>query len=116
MLAPEIESRPWAEQLTVDDASFREQLAYLFARSPFYRDKLTAAGFGSAADAGGLADIARLPLTDKREIRATCTPDNPIGAHLCATLRDRPDLLDERNDRRAELHSPHGERSRQLGD
>jgi phenylacetate-CoA ligase len=84
MLAPEIESRPWAEQLTVDDASYREQLAYLFDRSPFYRDKLTAAGFGSAADAGGLADIAGLPLTDKPEIRATCTPDNPIGAHLCA--------------------------------
>jgi phenylacetate-CoA ligase len=84
MLAPEIESRPWAEQLTVDDASYREQLAYLFDRSPFYRDKLTAAGFGSAAETGGLADIARLPLTDKREIRATCTPDNPIGAHLCA--------------------------------
>ena len=35
--------------------------------------------------AGGLADIAQLPLTEKREIRATCTPDNPIGAHLCAT-------------------------------
>jgi len=35
--------------------------------------------------AGGLADIAELPLTDKPEIRATCTPSNPIGAHLCAT-------------------------------
>jgi len=33
---------------------------------------------------GGLGEIARLPLTDKDEIRATCTPDNPIGAHLCA--------------------------------
>ena len=84
MLAPEIEARPWADQLTADDASYREELAYLFDRSPLYRDKLTAAGFGSAADAGGLADIARVPLTDKREIRATCTPDNPIGAHLCA--------------------------------
>ncbi|HEU0023307.1 MAG TPA: AMP-binding protein [Thermoleophilaceae bacterium] len=29
-------------------------------------------------------DIAELPLTEKREIRDTCTPDNPIGAHLCA--------------------------------
>ena len=35
--------------------------------------------------AGGLADIAHLPLTDKDELRATRTPDNPIGAHLCAT-------------------------------
>jgi phenylacetate-CoA ligase len=31
-----------------------------------------------------LADIAQLPLTEKRELRATCTPANPIGAHLCA--------------------------------
>jgi phenylacetate-CoA ligase len=42
------------------------------------------AGFASARAAGGLADIARMPLTDKHEIRATCTPDDPIGAHLCA--------------------------------
>ena len=61
------------------------QLAYLFDRSAFYRDKLTAAGFASAEAAGGLADIAQLPLTEKSEIRATCTPDNPIGGHLCAT-------------------------------
>ena len=25
-----------------------------------------------------------MPLTDKREIKATCTPENPIGTHLCA--------------------------------
>ena len=75
------ETRPWANQLDVDDASYRSQLAYLLERSAFYRDKL---GPASVEDAGGLADIARLPLTEKREIRATCTPDNPIGAHLCA--------------------------------
>jgi phenylacetate-CoA ligase len=33
---------------------------------------------------GGLADIAELPLTDKRELSATRTPRNPIGTHLCA--------------------------------
>jgi phenylacetate-CoA ligase len=84
MLAPDVETRPWAEQLALDDASYRTQLAYLFERSPFYREKLTAAGLDSAGAAGGLADIARLPLTDKRELRATCTPSKPIGAHLCA--------------------------------
>jgi phenylacetate-CoA ligase len=46
---------------------------------------LAAAGFAGDRAAGGLADIARLPLTEKREIKATATPDNPIGAHLCAT-------------------------------
>ncbi len=83
-LEPEIETRPWGEQLGADDPSYRAQLAYLFERSALYRDKLTAAGIRSARDAGGLADIAELPLTDKREIRETCTPENPIGAHLCA--------------------------------
>ena len=85
MLAPDVETRPWAEQLAVDDERYRTQLAYLFDRSAFYREKLGSAGFASAAAAGGLADIAQLPLTEKHEIRATCTPENPIGTHLCAT-------------------------------
>jgi phenylacetate-CoA ligase len=84
MLEPDVEARPWGEQLAVDDASYRAQLAYLFDRSAFYREKLAAAGFASARAAGGLPEIAQLPLTEKRELRATCTPDNPIGAHLCA--------------------------------
>jgi phenylacetate-CoA ligase len=84
MLSPEVESRPWKEQLALDGAQYRTQLAYLFDRSAFYREKLAAVGFTSAQAAGGLAEIAQLPLTEKHEIRATCTPDNPIGALLCA--------------------------------
>ncbi len=77
MLEPEVEARPWDDQFAVDAESYRAQLAYLFDRSPFYREKL--AGF----EASGLEDIAQLPLTEKRELRETVTPDNPIGAHLC---------------------------------
>jgi phenylacetate-CoA ligase len=55
----------------------------VFERSPFYREKLSAAGIESAQDAGGLAAVAGLPFTEKRELRETCTPDNPIGSHLC---------------------------------
>jgi phenylacetate-CoA ligase len=77
MLDPEVETRPWDEQVALDDASYREQLAYLLERSAFYREKL--AGF----EPGGLDEIAQLPLTEKQELRATCTPENPIGAHLC---------------------------------
>ncbi len=84
MLDPEVETRPWDEQVALDDACYRIQLAYLFDRSAFYREKLAAAGFASPRAAGGLVEIAQLPLTEKGEIRATCTPDNPIGAHLCA--------------------------------
>jgi phenylacetate-CoA ligase len=84
MLDPEVESRPWPEQVALDDEAFRAQLVYLFDRSAFYREKLTAAGVPSAEAAGGLAEIEQLPLTEKSELRATCTPDNPIGTHLCA--------------------------------
>jgi phenylacetate-CoA ligase len=84
MLAPEVETRPWAEQLAADDASYRDQLAYLFERSAFYREKLEGAGVSSAVEAGGLDHIAALPLTEKRELKATATADNPIGTHLCA--------------------------------
>ncbi|HET9675429.1 MAG TPA: AMP-binding protein [Gaiellaceae bacterium] len=80
MLQPDVETRPWDEQVALDDASYRAQLEYLLERSAFYRSKL-----GEALHVlGGLAEIAELPLTDKRELRATVTPENPIGAHLCA--------------------------------
>jgi phenylacetate-CoA ligase len=75
----EAETRPWAEQLALDAVAYREQLAYLLARSPFYREKLRGVAPGE------LDDIARLPLTDKRELRETVTRENPVGAHLCAT-------------------------------
>ena len=90
MLAPEIESRPWTEQFVIDDAHYRTQLDYLFERSAFYREKLKAAGFASASEAGGLAEIAQLPFTEKSEIRASCTPENPIGTHLCV---DRSEII-----------------------
>ena len=76
MLDSDVEARSREEQFALDDASYREQLAYLAERSAFYRD--------TVRGAGGLADIAQLPLTDKRELRATTTPENPVGAHLCA--------------------------------
>jgi phenylacetate-CoA ligase len=66
ILAPEVETRPLPEQLALDDVSYRTQLDYLFERSAFYRDKLAAAGVPSGKEAGGLAEIAQLPLTDKQ--------------------------------------------------
>ena len=76
MLEPEVERRPWDEQLALDDEAFRAQLAYLRERSPFYRAKL------AGSPDVGLTDIALLPLTEKAELRATVTDENPFGAHL----------------------------------
>ncbi|HKX47769.1 MAG TPA: AMP-binding protein [Gaiellaceae bacterium] len=84
MLEPDVETRPWEEQLALDDASYRAQVAYLLERSAFYREKLGAAGLATAEEAGGLAEIGVLPLTEKRELKETATSENPIGRHLCA--------------------------------
>jgi phenylacetate-CoA ligase len=79
MLEPEVEARPWDEQLALDAESYRAQLRYLLGRSPFYRAKLA----GADPD-GGLAELPALPLTEKDELRASRTRENPIGEHLCA--------------------------------
>jgi phenylacetate-CoA ligase len=81
MLEPAVETRSWEEQLALDDTSYRAQLAYVLERSAFYREKL---GVSTAEEAGGLADMAALPLTEKYELKATTTDENPVGAHLCA--------------------------------
>jgi phenylacetate-CoA ligase len=70
--------------VTGHDTRYREQIAYLLERSAFYRSKL------AGHTPGGLADIAELPLTTKDELRASATPENPIGTHLCA---DRSELV-----------------------
>ncbi len=86
MLAPEVETLPWDEQLAIDDASYRAQLAYLFERSAFYREKLAAAGFASAEAAGGLDGHRAASRSPRRTSSAsTRTRDNPFGAHLCAS-------------------------------
>ena len=90
MTVSEAEALPWEEQRALDDESYRAQIEYLFDRSPFYREKLAAAGFADAAATGGLDYLVGLPLTDKLELRATKAQGNPFGAHLCA---DRADIV-----------------------
>lgn len=71
-----------------DDVLYRRQIARLFERSVFYREKLTRAGFATPEDVGGLERISRLPLTEKDELRASRTEENPIGAHLACDPAD----------------------------
>ena len=86
MLEPDVESAPWETQAKADEAAYRDQIGFLFARSAFYREKLRRAGFANAAAVGGLTDIAALPFTEKDELRATRNRDEPIGTH-CAAAR-----------------------------
>lgn len=84
MLRPEVETRSAEQQREMDEALWSAQIAYLFARSPFYRDKLRAAGFADAASAGSLDDLHALPFTEKDEIRRSQAEHPPFGDHLAA--------------------------------
>jgi hypothetical protein len=104
---PEVETLPWAEQQTIDEDAYRRQIAYLFGRSAFYRRKLQEAGFRGPGDVGGLDAVSALPFTEKDELRASVSDADPIGAHLAAPIGTL-------HDRRAELHSAHRSRPRDL--
>jgi phenylacetate-CoA ligase len=84
MVDPEIESAPWENQAQSDAPLYLQQIEYLFERSRFYRGKLERAGFETHGAVGGLDAIEGVPLTEKDELRASCTPEEPIGAHLTA--------------------------------
>ncbi len=79
---PDIETRPVEAQFALDRETYRQQVRYLLERSRFYQTKLAAAGLETAAQVGELEDIAKLPFTEKDELRRTQAEDPPFGAHL----------------------------------
>ena len=79
---PAVETRPVAEQFALDRDSYRQQISYLFDNSAFYLRKLRESGFDDAAAVGDLDEIARLPFTEKDELRKTQATAPPFGEHL----------------------------------
>src|SRR5258708_20383134 len=80
-------SRPMAS-----DELYRRQIARLFERSPFYREKLSSAGFVSPQDVGGLAEIGRLPFTEKDELPAAQAEHPPLAPPPPLTISQIPPL------------------------
>ena len=90
----------------VHDAAYRAQLASLFERSAFYRRKLTAAGFGSAAAAGGLERLGELPFTEKDELRASQAAHPPLGDHAAIDIRQAARIYSTSGTSGAPLYIP----------
>src|SRR5438552_7803434 len=67
-------------------ATYRKQIERLFERSAFYREKLHAAGFDSPDAVGGIENIARLPFTEKDELRKSQAEHPPLGAHAAIDI------------------------------
>jgi len=78
----EVETRSLDDQYALDAKRYPEQIAYLLEHSLFYQKKLREAGFESIEDIGSLDEIAKLPFTEKDEIRKTQATSPPFGAHL----------------------------------
>ena len=91
MLEPEVETRPWDEQLALDDAAYRAQLAYLLERSPFYREKLGAAGFARPTRRAASPRSRELPLTEKQ--RAAGDGARPTTRSARTSARRRAEIV-----------------------
>ena len=63
------------------------QLDYLKANSPFHAAKLAGAG-AEPGDIRSLVDLARLPFTEKAELRESQRRDPPLGSHAAASMKD----------------------------
>ncbi|MGH6926643.1 MAG: phenylacetate--CoA ligase family protein [Propylenella sp.] len=87
ILDPEIEALPWEEQPGADASAYRNQVSYLLANSRFYQEKLASAGYAEARQVSGLEEIAKLPFTEKDELRTARSETEPIGAHLAVPMR-----------------------------
>ncbi len=84
-LDPEIETMSPATVRALQQQKLAKQLDYVFARSPFYQDKMKAAGI-RREHLRTLADLDRVPLTTKEELRESQRAAPPLGRHACADM------------------------------
>ena len=79
---PDVETRDPAEQRVIDDVLYRKQIAYLFDRSPFYRDKLIDAGF----DPAPLDSLPELPaeVSTQQQLDKSMAELREAGEHELA--------------------------------
>ena len=84
---PEIETMKPGDLRLLQQAKLATQLDYLFARSPFYREKFAAAGI-RREDFCNLKDLARFPFTAKEELRESQQAFPPLGSYMAADMKD----------------------------
>jgi phenylacetate-CoA ligase len=83
----EIETMPAAARRRLEAERLREQITYNYASSDFYRQKLDSAGV-MPSDIRDAADLARIPLMEKRELAASQEDGTLLGINQCAPLEE----------------------------
>lgn len=66
---------------------FRERMAYVYAKSPMYKQKYDEAGI-NPSDIKTLSDISRVPFTVKEELRESQKRKPPWGDFMCVHPED----------------------------
>jgi phenylacetate-CoA ligase len=82
----EIETWPADRLADLESGRLATQLDYLASSSDFYRRKFTAAGVDPVT-IRSVADLPRLPFTEKSELRVSLAEAPPLGRHLAADRR-----------------------------
>jgi phenylacetate-CoA ligase len=85
--APELECAPPSRREAVILDKLRQQVAYAWERSGFYRRHWQAAGV-SPATLRSLDDLARFPVVRKDDLRAAQAAAPPFGDYLCIEPSD----------------------------
>lgn len=78
----EFECLPRAQLERHQLGKVRDQLAYVYERSPFYRRKLDSVGL-KADDIRTVDDVRRIPFTEKEELRQSQIDHPPWGDFAC---------------------------------
>jgi phenylacetate-CoA ligase len=81
----EIETLAPAKRRRLEDERLREQIAYCYATSPYYRAKLDEAGI-RPDEIRHVDDLGRIPFMEKSEVAASQADGTLLGVNQCAPL------------------------------
>lgn len=84
---PEMETMAPGDLRVLEEARLREQVDYVAGRSGFYGRKLAEAGV-RPGDLRAAADLRRLPVTTKEELRKDQEAHPPFGMYTAAPLEE----------------------------
>jgi len=84
-LNKKMETMDPGELRRIQEEKFLKQLDYVFEKSLFYRKKFETCGLAKG-DIKGLADLPKLPFTEKDELRKSQEEYPPLGAHSAAPM------------------------------
>ena len=82
----ELETISPDERRRLEDERLAEQIAYDVATSPFYRDRLDAAGVRARDQVRHVEDLAPIPFMEKTDIADSQVDGTLLGVNQCAPL------------------------------